>query len=39
MIVKTNQAILVGHYPETAQPGMAAQTIEQLGDYLCKLGY
>ncbi|MCJ1262995.1 profilin, required for normal timing of actin polymerization in response to thermal stress [Lobaria immixta] len=39
VIVKTQQAILVGHYPEAVQPGSAANTVEQLGDYLVKLGY
>ncbi|QIW95088.1 hypothetical protein AMS68_000606 [Peltaster fructicola] len=39
VIVKTKQAILVTHYPETVQPGAAANTVEQLGDYLIKAGY
>ena len=39
VIVKTTQAILVAHYPETVQPGAAANTVEQLGDYLIKVGY
>lgn len=39
VIVKTTQAILVTHYPETIQPGAAANTVEQLGDYLVKVGY
>ncbi|EME76874.1 uncharacterized protein MYCFIDRAFT_71080 [Pseudocercospora fijiensis CIRAD86] len=39
VIVKTTQAILVTHYPETVQPGTAANTVEQLGDYLVKVGY
>lgn len=39
MIVKTTQAILVTHYPETAQPGSAANTVEQLADYLIGVGY
>ena len=39
VIVKTTQAILVTHYPETVQPGAAANTVEQLGDYLVKVGY
>ncbi|GIZ37840.1 hypothetical protein CKM354_000127200 [Cercospora kikuchii] len=39
VIVKTTQAILVTHYPETVQPGSAANTVEQLGDYLIKVGY
>ncbi|KAK5169563.1 profilin, required for normal timing of actin polymerization in response to thermal stress [Saxophila tyrrhenica] len=38
-IVKTTQAILVTHYPESVQPGAAANTVEQLGDYLIKVGY
>ncbi|EME41595.1 hypothetical protein DOTSEDRAFT_73874 [Dothistroma septosporum NZE10] len=39
VIVKTTQAILVAHYPESVQPGSAANTVEQLGDYLIKVGY
>lgn len=39
VVVKTKQAILVTHYPETVQPGSAANTVEQLGDYLIKMGY
>ena len=39
MIVKTKQALLIAHYPETVQPGEAATTVEKLGDYLIGLGY
>jgi len=39
LIVKTTQAILISHYPETVQPGSAATTIEQLADYLIGVGY
>jgi profilin len=39
IIVKTNQAILVAHYPESVQPGPAANTVEQLADYLVGVGY
>lgn len=39
VIVKTKQAILVAHYPETVQPGAATNTVETLGDYLKGLGY
>ena len=39
MIVKTQQAILITHYPETVQPGAAATTVEQLADYLVGVGY
>lgn len=38
-ITKTKQAILIAHYPETVQPGSAANTVEQLGDYLISVGY
>ncbi|KAK4678131.1 profilin, required for normal timing of actin polymerization in response to thermal stress [Podospora pseudoanserina] len=38
-IVKTKQAILVGHYGENAQAGNATQTVEALADYLIGLGY
>jgi profilin len=39
VIVKTQQAILVTHYPETIQPGAATTTVEALGDYLIGVGY
>ena len=39
VIVKTLQAILVTHYPESVQPGVATNTVEQLGDYLIGVGY
>lgn len=39
IIVKTKQAILVAHYPETTQPGEAAKVVEQLADYLIGVGY
>lgn len=39
VIVRTHQAILVAHYPETVQPGQATNTVEQLGDYLIGVGY
>jgi profilin len=39
VIVKTKQAILFGHYPETVQAGNATQTVEALADYLIKVGY
>ncbi|PSK56003.1 profilin [Elsinoe australis] len=39
IIVKTTQAILVTHYPENVQPGSAANTVEQLADYLIGVGY
>jgi len=39
VIVKTQQAVLVAHYPETVQPGQATNTVEQLGDYLIGVGY
>jgi len=39
IIVKTTQAILVTHYPESVQPGVATNVVEQLGDYLVGVGY
>ena len=39
VVVKTQQAILITHYPETVQPGQATNTVEQLGDYLIGVGY
>ena len=39
VIVKTTQAILVTHYGENVQPGVAANVVEQLGDYLISVGY
>jgi len=39
VICKTTQAILLAHYGENVQAGNAATTVEQLADYLVKLGY
>lgn len=39
VIVKTKQALLITHYPETIQPGAAANTVEKLGAYLVGVGY
>ncbi len=36
---KTQQAILVAHYPEKVQPGNATTTVEKLADYLIGVGY
>jgi len=38
-IVKSTQAILIGHYPESVQPGSANTIIGALGDYLVSVGY
>ncbi|KAL2159912.1 hypothetical protein VTH06DRAFT_2045 [Thermothelomyces fergusii] len=38
-IVKTNQAIIIGHYGENVQAGNATQTVQALADYLAKSGY
>jgi len=39
VIVKTTQAILIGHYGETMIAGNSAQTVEKLADYLISTGY
>ncbi|KAI9851548.1 MAG: profilin, required for normal timing of actin polymerization in response to thermal stress [Thelocarpon superellum] len=39
VIVKTNQAILLAHYPESVAAGVATNVVEQLGDYLIGVGY
>lgn len=31
--------MLIAHYPETVQPGVATATVEKLGDYLISVGY
>ncbi|KAK4112294.1 Profilin/allergen [Canariomyces notabilis] len=38
-IVRTKQAILIGHYGENVQAGNATQTVEALADYLIGAGY
>jgi len=38
-IVKTNQAIIVGHYGPQHQAGNAANVVEKLADYLIGLSY
>ena len=37
--VKTSQAILIGVYDETIQPGQCATCVERLADYLIEQGY
>ncbi|KAG9325405.1 hypothetical protein KVV02_002641 [Mortierella alpina] len=37
--VKTNQAVLVGHYGESMQAGDCTVVVESLGDYLRNTGY
>jgi len=39
LVVKTKQAMLIAHYPETVQAGVAATTVEKLADYLIGVGY
>jgi len=39
IFVKTKQAIIVAHYPESTQPGQASKTVEALADYLIGVGY
>jgi len=39
LIVKTIQALLVAHYPETVQPGQTTVVVEKLADYLIGVGY
>ena len=39
IIVKTKQALLITHYPDTVQPGSAVNTVEKLGGYLTSVGY
>ncbi|KAI2465488.1 profilin [Annulohypoxylon bovei var. microspora] len=38
-VVKTKQAIIIAHYPESVQAGNSTQTVEALADYLIKVGY
>ena len=37
--VKTNQAVLVGHYTSPVLPGQATKEVESLADYLIGQGY
>lgn len=39
VIAKTTQAIIVSHYGESGIAGNAAQTVENLADYLIGQGY
>ncbi|ELR03643.1 profilin, required for normal timing of actin polymerization in response to thermal stress [Pseudogymnoascus destructans] len=39
VIAKTTQAIIVSHYGDNVVAGNAAQTVENLADYLVGLGY
>ncbi|KAI1399115.1 profilin [Hypoxylon fuscum] len=38
-VVKTKQAIIIGHYGEAQVVGNSTQTVEALADYLIKVGY
>uniref|UniRef100_A0A6B2LS63 Profilin n=1 Tax=Arcella intermedia TaxID=1963864 RepID=A0A6B2LS63_9EUKA len=37
--VKTVRAVMIGVYNESMQPGIAADTVEKLADYLIQCGY
>lgn len=37
--VKTNQSVLIGLYDEQIQPGVCANTVEKLADYLIENSY
>jgi len=37
--VKTTQAILIGTYDDSIQPGQCANAVEKLADYLIENGY
>jgi len=39
VVVKTKQALLIAHYPDSVLPGTATNTVEMMGEYLSKLGY
>ena len=39
VVVKTNQAILVGTYKDPTQPGEATVIVEGVADYLKGVGY
>ncbi|CAI4210587.1 unnamed protein product [Parascedosporium putredinis] len=39
VVVKTKQAIVIGHYGEQHVAGNAANVVERLADYLIGLGY
>ncbi|CAO1620606.1 unnamed protein product [Jaminaea pallidilutea] len=39
VLVKTNQAVLVGQYASPIIPGEATKVVEQLADYLLGVGY
>lgn len=39
VMVKTGQAVLIGQYNETIQPGQATTVVEKLADYLRENGY
>jgi hypothetical protein len=39
VLVKTNQAVLVGQYSSPILPGEATKVVENLADYLLGVGY
>ena len=39
IVVKTKQAMLLAHHPETVTTNAAVNTVEALGAYLVGVGY
>jgi len=39
IVVKTEQALLLAHHPESVTTNSCVSTVEQLGDYLRGVGY
>jgi len=39
VVVKTKQALILGHHPDTIATQQCAQTVEGLGDYLSTVGF
>jgi profilin len=39
VVVKTKQAVLLAHHPDTVQTNACVNTVEQLADYLIGVGY
>ena len=39
VVIKTTQALLIGHHPDNVQTTVAYSTVAELAEYLIKVGY
>ena len=39
VVIKTTQALLIGHHPDSVQTTVAYSSVAELAEYLIKVGY